>query len=50
MGPKSVVFGGWVGDVTSFANPQLAILEVGHGYGGNGDWKWTVPDANGPGL
>ena len=48
-GTKIVVFGGWVGDVTSFANPQLAILDVGNGYGGTGDWKWNIPDTNGPG-
>ncbi len=42
-GSKIVVFGGWVGDVSTPAQPQLAILEVGQGYGGAGDWTWTVP-------
>ncbi len=42
-GSKIIVFGGWVGDVSTPAEPQLAILEIGQGYGGVGDWKWTVP-------
>ena len=49
-GTRIIVFGGWVGDTDSFANPQLALLDIGNGYGGRGDWKWTVPDqtASGP--
>ncbi|KAK5075685.1 hypothetical protein LTR70_010351 [Exophiala xenobiotica] len=43
-GSKIVMFGGWVGDVTNPATPQLALLDVGQGYGGNGSWTWTVPD------
>ncbi|OJD27361.1 hypothetical protein ACJ73_01245 [Blastomyces percursus] len=42
-GSKIIVFGGWVGDISRPAQPQLAILEVGEAYGGAGDWKWTVP-------
>lgn len=42
-GSKIIVFGGWVGDVLTPAEPQLAILELGQGYGGVGDWMWTVP-------
>ena len=42
-GSKIIVFGGWVGDVSTPAEPQLAILELGQGYGGVGDWAWTVP-------
>jgi hypothetical protein len=42
-GSKIVVYGGWVGDVSTPAEPQLAILKVGEGYGGDGDWTWTVP-------
>ncbi|GAB7352004.1 hypothetical protein MBLNU459_g2523t1 [Dothideomycetes sp. NU459] len=42
-----VVFGGWVGDVSTPATPQLVILELGSGYGGAGDWKWTVPTQSG---
>lgn len=40
-GNKVVVFGGWVGDVSTPATPQLAILEIGSGYGGLADWAWT---------
>ena len=42
-GSRVVVFGGWVGDVNTPAEPQLAILELGQGYGGTGDWAWTIP-------
>ena len=48
-GRKIVVFGGWVGDVTSRATPQLAVLELGAGYGGDGNWKWTIPTVEGIG-
>lgn len=49
-GNKVIVFGGWVGDVTTPADPQLAILELGQGYGGSGSWKWAIPTASGSGL
>ncbi|KIW05211.1 uncharacterized protein PV09_03754 [Verruconis gallopava] len=52
-GTKIIVFGGWVGDVNTPAQPQLAILNVADEYGGSGDWSWTVPDVtaeNGPGA
>lgn len=49
-GSKIIVLGGWVGDITQPADPQLAILELGQGYGGSGDWQWSVPDPNGSGL
>ena len=42
-GSKIVVFGGWIGDVSTPADPQLAILEVGQEYGGTGEWAWTIP-------
>lgn len=42
-GSRIVVFGGWVGSLTNAASPQLAVLEIGQGYGGNGSWAWTVP-------
>ncbi|MCJ1246100.1 hypothetical protein MMC30_003304 [Trapelia coarctata] len=48
-GKQIVVFGGWVGDITTPANPQLALLQVGEGYGGDGDWQWTIPDTYGSG-
>ena len=49
-GKNILVFGGWVGDVTTPANPQLVVLELGQGYGGNGDWQWAIPTATGDGL
>ena len=49
-GKRVIVFGGWVGDITNPANPQLAVLELGQGYGGSGDWQWSVPSQTGPGL
>jgi hypothetical protein len=42
-GSKIVVFGGWVGDTSTPADPQLVILELGEEYGGSGQWTWTVP-------
>lgn len=49
-GKSLVVFGGWVGDVTNAASPQLAVLELGSGYGGDGDWEWSVPSQSNSGL
>ncbi|MCJ1289779.1 hypothetical protein MMC34_001312 [Xylographa carneopallida] len=43
-GRQIICFGGWVGDVSTPASPQLVILELGEGYGGNGDWQWALPD------
>ena len=42
-GSKIIVLGGWVGDAGQAADPQLAVLELGTGYGGSGDWEWSVP-------
>ncbi|KAF2690618.1 hypothetical protein K458DRAFT_411983 [Lentithecium fluviatile CBS 122367] len=42
-GTRIVVFGGWIGDTETPAEPQLAILNIGDGYGGQGDWEWVVP-------
>lgn len=47
-GQQVVVFGGWVGDIHTAAEPQLAILEM-DGYGGSGDWHWTIPSQSGTG-
>ncbi|KAI9852863.1 MAG: hypothetical protein M1838_004422 [Thelocarpon superellum] len=49
-GKRVVVFGGWVGDTSTPADPQLAILELGDGYGGTGNWQWTVPSQSGLAL
>ncbi|KAL8930256.1 MAG: hypothetical protein Q9208_000873 [Pyrenodesmia sp. 3 TL-2023] len=48
-GTRVIIFGGWVGDVNTAAHPQLAILELGEGYGGEGDWKWSIPGQTGLG-
>ncbi|KAL8828344.1 MAG: hypothetical protein Q9191_002643 [Dirinaria sp. TL-2023a] len=48
-GQRVVVFGGWVGDIQTAADPQLAILDLGDGYGGDGSWQWSIPDQSGVG-
>ncbi|KAK8090846.1 hypothetical protein PG994_000351 [Apiospora phragmitis] len=48
-GTAIVVFGGWVGDTDTPATPQMLVLEVGAGYGGNGVWQWSVPNNQPPG-
>ncbi len=48
-GRQMIIFGGWVGDVHTLANPQLAVLQLGAGYGGSSDWQWSVPTQSGPG-
>ena len=42
-GSKVIIVGGWVGNTSVPANPQLAILEVGPEYGGYGSWNWNIP-------
>ncbi|KAJ4364969.1 hypothetical protein N0V83_008585 [Neocucurbitaria cava] len=49
-GRKIIVLGGWVGDINTPADPQYAVLNVADGYGGDGDWQWTVPSTSGVGL
>ncbi|KAK7415288.1 hypothetical protein QQZ08_012386 [Neonectria magnoliae] len=39
-GLSIVVLGGWVGDVETPAEPQLAILEMSEAYSG---WQWSIP-------
>ena len=48
-GRQIVIFGGWVGDINTLANPQLAVLQLGAGYGGSGAWQWSIPTQSGPG-
>ncbi|KAK8080587.1 hypothetical protein PG997_008405 [Apiospora hydei] len=48
-GTAIVVYGGWVGDTSTPATPQMVVLEVGAGYGGNGGWQWSVPENQPPG-
>ncbi|KAH9810124.1 hypothetical protein Tdes44962_MAKER01098 [Teratosphaeria destructans] len=45
-GSKVIVFGGWVGDVSNAATPQLAVLEVGNAGDG---WSWSAPTPSGSG-
>ncbi|KAJ9602039.1 hypothetical protein H2200_013399 [Cladophialophora chaetospira] len=42
-GSKIVVFGGWVGDINTPAQPQLVVLDIAQEYGGQGSWAWTTP-------
>lgn len=49
-GQRIVVFGGWIGDTDTPADPQLAVLNVGDGYGGQGEWEWSIPTTSGSGL
>lgn len=42
-GSQIIVLGGWVGNTGQAADPQLAVLNIGAGFGGKGDWKWTIP-------
>ncbi|RAK98393.1 uncharacterized protein BO80DRAFT_162143 [Aspergillus ibericus CBS 121593] len=41
-GTKVIVYGGWVGNTSIAAQPQLVILELGESYGGSGDWSWSI--------
>lgn len=43
-GSSIIVYGGWVGDVNQAADPQLAVLSLGTGFGGEGDWEWSIPE------
>jgi hypothetical protein len=51
-GSRVIVYGGWVGDTNQAADPQLAVLNLGTGFGGNGEWEWIVPSVQptGPGV
>ena len=44
-----VILGGWVGDISQAASPQLAILEINADYDA---WQWSIPSAqpSGPGI
>lgn len=45
-GRALVVLGGWVGDVATAADLQLAVLEMSPTYS---SWRWRVPDRQPPG-
>ncbi|CAK7265865.1 hypothetical protein SEPCBS119000_001736 [Sporothrix epigloea] len=46
-GNSLVILGGWVGDVSQAADPQLAILQMGPDYG---QWQWSIPTTQPSGL
>ncbi|OKL58941.1 hypothetical protein UA08_05638 [Talaromyces atroroseus] len=48
-GSQIIVFGGWVGDTSTPAEPQLLVLDVGEDYGGSGEWSWSTPEPTGSG-
>ncbi|KAK3353575.1 hypothetical protein B0T25DRAFT_455995 [Lasiosphaeria hispida] len=39
-GSSLVILGGWVGDTSQAAEPQLAIITIGAAYG---DWQFVIP-------
>ncbi|KAI5299403.1 hypothetical protein KEM56_003262 [Ascosphaera pollenicola] len=41
-GTKIVLVGGWLMNTTIAAQPQIAILDVGQDYGGDGPWTWRA--------
>lgn len=49
-GTAIIICGGWVGDVNTPADPQLAVLRLGSGFGGSGDWQWEIPTTTGTGF
>ncbi|KKK15083.1 hypothetical protein P175DRAFT_0505308 [Aspergillus ochraceoroseus IBT 24754] len=49
-GSQVVVFGGWVGNTSVPATPQLAVLEIGGGFAGSGDWVWKIPSMTDAGI
>ncbi|KAL8408208.1 hypothetical protein RB594_006849 [Gaeumannomyces avenae] len=48
-GNSIVVLGGWVGDTSQAAEPQLAVIEIGEDFD---KWRWKIPSAQpkGPGI
>jgi len=49
-GSKVILFGGWVGNTSVPAVPQIAILEIGGGFAGAGEWAWKVPSTENIGI
>ncbi|KAI5842540.1 hypothetical protein DFP73DRAFT_553960 [Morchella snyderi] len=41
-GKRVVVYGGWVGDANTPAEPRLVILEM-TGEAGRDEWRWDIP-------
>ncbi|KAK3337941.1 hypothetical protein B0H65DRAFT_308031 [Neurospora tetraspora] len=42
-GGSLVILGGWVGDVSQPAEPQLVVIKIGASYD---DWSWEIPEEN----
>ncbi|KAJ4418185.1 hypothetical protein N0V85_001550 [Neurospora sp. IMI 360204] len=42
-GGSLVILGGWVGDVSQAAEPQLVVIKIGASYD---DWRWEIPEEN----
>lgn len=40
-GSSLVILGGWVGDVSQPAEPQLVVIRIGATYD---DWRWEIPE------
>ncbi|CCC06725.1 hypothetical protein SMACR_00752 [Sordaria macrospora] len=40
-GGSLVILGGWVGDVSQPAEPQLVVIKIGASYD---DWSWEIPE------
>lgn len=40
-GSSLVILGGWVGDVSQPAEPQLVVIKIGATYD---DWRWEIPE------
>ena len=40
-GSSLVILGGWVGDVSQAAEPQLVVVKIGASYD---DWRWEIPE------
>ncbi|KAF7597469.1 hypothetical protein BBP40_003716 [Aspergillus hancockii] len=49
-GDKVFIFGGWVGNTSNPARPQLAILELGTDYTGSAEWTWKIPPTKDTGM
>ncbi|KAI9888794.1 MAG: hypothetical protein M1814_006248 [Vezdaea aestivalis] len=49
-GKSIIVLGGWVGDIETPAQPQMAVLNLGEKYGGSSDWTWSTVKQTGLGL
>ncbi|KAI9676802.1 MAG: hypothetical protein M1829_002897 [Trizodia sp. TS-e1964] len=47
-GKRIIVSGGWVGDISNPAVPQILILDIEQNYGGVSSWSWEIPYQEAP--